>query len=305
MTEEGIHDCEDATQAELDAHDKRMSEMDATIQALQEQGWTWSEGAKFKRVLASPDDPDINIWFDPYTGEELLSPKFVEQLKDRLRQDPKERFSANSAINADIHEMLASFPEPSRSRMRKKIIQDRDALLKHGTDDTDENARHTFREFLVAHQLNRNGFNLEYSRKIAEQTPDWFDVQNKLLIEVFTIERGGSSPAIQRVAPKITEKVTKYKKAIEDNGLFFVVAVHGDFLSFVDADDCQQAITDESLFERYPNLSGVVFFSESNILRMRQADGSTTLKQQYSYAYFANPSATLQIDLTSALAADK
>jgi hypothetical protein len=300
MSEQDIHDCQDATQAAVDT---RMSEMQATIHVLEAQGWKWSEDDKIDRVLASPDDSNVNVWFDPYTGEQFLSPKLVELLKNRLGQDPKEIFSPNPAINADIHEMLVDFPEPSRSRMRKKIIQDRDALLKHRTDETDQNARHTFREFLVAHQLNRNGFNLEYSRKIAEQTPDWFDPQNNLLLEVFTCERGGKSPAVQRVAPRIAEKVTKYKKAIEDNELLFVVAVHGDFLSLLDADDCQQAIADECLFERYPILSGVVFFSESNAFRVKQADGSTQLKQQYRYKYFSNPNATRAIDLTSALAA--
>ena len=186
--------------------------------------------------------------------------------------------------------------------MRKKIRQDRDALKSQGTPQADENARHTFREFLVAQRLNLSGFCLEYGKKLEGQTPDWYDEEKRLLLEVFTCERGGKSNPVQRVGAKIAEKVAKYGKAVANKALFFVVAVYGDFYSGFDSpDECEQAIRDGRLFETYPDLSGVVFFTESDGLKVRQIDGSTKPKQQYLFKYFANPNAIRQIDLTASL----
>jgi len=219
-------------------------------------------------------------------------------------QDPTEQFAGNSAINAEIHEILASFPEPSRSMMRKKIRQDRAALDKHGTDQADESARHTFREFLVARQLNNAGFCFEYNKKINEQTPDWYDEPNQVVLEVFTCERGGRGATVDRVATRLAEKVTKYSAAINSQSLHFVVAVHGDFLTGYDEEDCKQSITDGRLFEGYPELSGVIFFAETNAVRVKQVDSSTRWKQLYGYWYFRNPDATRKIDLAARLSGE-
>jgi hypothetical protein len=215
-----------------------------------------------------------------------------------MPQDPLEQFAGNSAINAEIHNILSSFPEPSRSRMRKKIRQDKATLDRLGTDQADESARHTLREFLVARQLNSTGFCLEYNKSVSGQTPDWYDEQNKIVLEVFTYERGGSGSPVQRVATRLAEKVTKYMALVRDKSLHFVIAVHGDFLTAFDADDCKEAIADDRLFERYPEVSGVIFFAETNVVRVKQTDGSMALKQLYGYLYFANTNATRKIDLS-------
>lgn len=69
------------TAEEIEAHQKRLAEMEAQIQDLERQGWRWSEQDRINRVLMHPDDPEINIWFHPYSGESLLSPKLVAELQ--------------------------------------------------------------------------------------------------------------------------------------------------------------------------------------------------------------------------------
>ena len=223
-----------------------------------------------------------------------------------MHQDPSEQFAPNPDFDADIHQVLAdpNFSEASRQRMRKKIRDARDASLKHGTAQADADARHIFREFLPAKELNGHGFHLEYSENIDGRTPDWYDRDNNLLLEVFTCERGGTSDPVQRVASTIVKKVEKYRGVVENALLFFVVAVYGDFLiPFID-EDCRQAIDEGHLFDRHTELSGVIFFAESNFRNIQPIDGPSKLrrKQMYQFTYFDNPNATRKINLAMNLA---
>jgi hypothetical protein len=230
-------------------------------------------------------------------------PADVHQEIPPMPYDPNEVFAGNSSINAAIHEMLVCFPEPSRSRMRTKIRQDARALRKQGTDQADEAARHTFREFVVAHRLNENGFRLEYNKKVERQTPDWFDEQSKLLLEVFTCERSGKCPAGQRIATTIATKATKYRELVHDKNLCYVVAVYCDFFICYFADDFADTIRENTIFETYPHVSGLVFFTDGDVYRVVQPDGSIGLKQDYRFTYFGNPTALMKIELATKLAA--
>ena len=214
-----------------------------------------------------------------------------------MQHDPSEQFAGNTAINDDIQEILAGFPEPSYSRMLKKIREVGAAARKQGTEDADANARHTFREFLVGQLLQRAGCSPEYDKRIASQTPDWFDEQNRLLVEVFTCERGGKSQPQRRVADRIAEKVTKYLKIVRENALVFLVAVHVDFVVPLPADEFEQAIGDDRLFEHHLDLSGLIYFAESRPVELKQADGLTKRKQHYRFPFFPNPYAERKIDL--------
>jgi len=108
------------------------------------------------------------------------------------------------------------------------------------------------------------------------------------------------------VATRLDEKVTKYSAAINSQSLHFVVAVHGDYLILpnYDEEDCKQSITDGRLFERYPELSGVIFFAETHARRIKQVDGSSRSKQLYGYWYFPNPDATRKLDLAARLSGE-
>jgi len=56
---------------------KQLREAEEQIRELQQSGWVWRYDGSTK-LLAHPDDPDVNIWFHPYSGEQLLSPTGME-----------------------------------------------------------------------------------------------------------------------------------------------------------------------------------------------------------------------------------
>jgi hypothetical protein len=212
-----------------------------------------------------------------------------------------EHFAGNRSINDSLNELLACSPEPSRSRMRKKIRQDIAALHKHRTAQSEEHAFHTFREFLVGWKLNQNGFALEYSKKVGGQTPDWFDESNGLILEVFTVEsRGNPANATKRAVDGVAEKVGRYRNLVLAQSHQFVVGIHGDFDGNFDQIDCEDVAVSGRLFGQAPELSGVVFFEATNVAFKRLPDGSLKKRQIYTYTYFPNPVAARPIDLTEA-----
>jgi hypothetical protein len=56
------------------------------VRKMEAQGWVW-RGDGVDKVLSHPDDHDLNVWFHPYSGELLLSPKLVERLRDAMSSD--------------------------------------------------------------------------------------------------------------------------------------------------------------------------------------------------------------------------
>ncbi len=218
-----------------------------------------------------------------------------------LVYDPNEGFAPNTSINAHLHEILARTSEPSRARMRKRLREHRRTFDKHGTEAADQSARHTLRELLVGDKLNRAGLHLEYNRNIDGKTPDWYDEDNRLIVEVFTCERDGVSQPQKRAAATIIGKVTKYDKIIATHSLTFILAVHGDIINGLDFEDCEDLIADHRLFERFPQLSGVIQFGETTHQPVGCPDGSTWIKQLYSYNSIANATANCAIDLRASL----
>lgn len=73
----------DQEDAEVQALRQRLTESEEHKRDLEARGWVW-RGDGVDRVLSLPNDPDVNIWFHPYTGEQLLSPKLVEKLKQDI-----------------------------------------------------------------------------------------------------------------------------------------------------------------------------------------------------------------------------
>jgi hypothetical protein len=63
--------------------DKRLAAAEEERRELERCGLVWRDDP-LGRCPCHPDDPEINTWFDPYTGEQFLSPKLVEQLKRRI-----------------------------------------------------------------------------------------------------------------------------------------------------------------------------------------------------------------------------
>ncbi|MBL8880863.1 MAG: hypothetical protein JNG88_17250 [Phycisphaerales bacterium] len=63
--------------AEIDAHERRYHETMADLRDMEKSGWK-SDG---DGGLCDPDDPEVSVWFDPYTLDLYLSPKYIERVK--------------------------------------------------------------------------------------------------------------------------------------------------------------------------------------------------------------------------------
>lgn len=184
-------------------------------------------------------------------------------------------FSSNFAIDASIKEMMPSFSEVSQKRMQKAILDAKRSAEKHRDENTDANARHIFREFIPAHRLNQNGFDLEYEKSIQGKKPDWLDEKAGLLIESYTYERGGSSTFWDRLSTVVASKCNKYKSIITANSFGFVIAVYLDFLTGISPEECGEELEMFcSLFDQNDILEAIIFFSE---------DWCTREKQEYKF----------------------
>ena len=178
----------------------------------------------------------------------------------------------NNTIDIAIKEMLPCFDEISRKRMTNAIANARKAAEKFQDENTDAGARHIFREFIPAYQLNQNGFSLEYEKTMRGKTPDWIDENAKLMMDSYTYERGGSASFLDRISDNINKKCNKYKDIISLKPLHFVVAVYIDFLSDTLVIECREEPHQfKFIFESNKTLSAILFFSESNVVNQRQS----------------------------------
>ncbi|HZZ79958.1 MAG TPA: hypothetical protein VFE62_15675 [Gemmataceae bacterium] len=69
--------------------DEQLREAEQTRRDLEAHGWKWQDH-EILPTLTHPDDPDVSISFDPWTGEELLSPKLGEWLVQIARAERKQ-----------------------------------------------------------------------------------------------------------------------------------------------------------------------------------------------------------------------
>jgi len=95
-------------------------------------------------------------------------------------------------LTVQLKRVLPYFKANSQGRMRKVILNAKNAAEKHRDENTDAGARHIFREFIPASILNHNGFAFEYEKPMQGKTPDWLDDIARLMLESYTYERGGS-----------------------------------------------------------------------------------------------------------------
>lgn len=79
----------------MDETDKAQRDAQALQHDLEQAGWKW-QGNGIDRMLVNPSNPELNIWFHPYTGESLLSPMLVEWLKRSVQQAGGERDHSSS-----------------------------------------------------------------------------------------------------------------------------------------------------------------------------------------------------------------
>lgn len=69
--------------------EKKLADAVQECRELQRSGWVWQGGDPRSHCLCHPDDPEISMWFDPYTGEQLLSPKLAERLKNSIQRNQR------------------------------------------------------------------------------------------------------------------------------------------------------------------------------------------------------------------------
>ena len=207
-------------------------------------------------------------------------------------------FSPNSAINSAIKEILAIFSPDSQRRMQKAILAAKKAAEKQRDENTDAGARHIFREFIPAYNLNKNGFALEYERPIGGKRPDWLADTAKLMLESYTYERGASSPFLIRVAAAINNKCHKYGEIVEANSLRFVVAVYLDFLTGMLLEECREDSKKfRHIFDDNNSLSAILFFTETQVVSRKQEYGFFCLCRDSSFKTLSNwPFETMELE---------
>jgi hypothetical protein len=192
----------------------------------------------------------------------------------------------NAGIHRHIRTLVNEFAEPSRSRMRLKMRNDRAAARELGTAEADAAVRHTYHEFLVGRHLQRIGLSPEYNRSIAGKTPDWFDARARLLVEVFSVD-GGTTDASSRVISRLAKKLLRYAPMVQAESLSFVIAVHGDDQRLFTVDRLEDVLKNNDLFVKTKDLSGVLFVGEE-AEQARPLDGR-------AFTYLPNPHAARPI----------
>jgi len=181
------------------------------------------------------------------------------------------KYASNSAISADINELLPFFSARSQGRMRKAILDAKKSAEKYRDENTDAGARHIFREFIPATVLNQNGFSFEYEKKVQGKTPDWLDETAKIMLESYTYERGGSSNFHDRVSSSVSAKCIKYRDIVAACSLRFVVAVYIDFLTAILVDECREDSEKfRSVFDNNNSLWAILFFTETQVVSGKQ-----------------------------------
>ncbi len=191
-------------------------------------------------------------------------------------------FSPNSSIDTSIKKILKYFDIDSQRRMKKVILDAKKAAEKHQNENTDAAARHKFREFIPAYILNREGFAFEYEKPIHGKTPDWLDDTNKLMLESYTYERGGTSSLVDRAISAVNNKYNKYKKILAADSLQLIISVYLDFLSVMSLDECRGYSEEfRTLLKDNDLLKLIVFFTETRVVDGVPYYGLYCLSEKY------------------------
>jgi hypothetical protein len=98
----------------------------------------------------------------------------------------------------------------------------------------------------------------------------------------------GSNSA--RLFQALRDKLEKYEAIVAKLGIAYVVAVFGEFTASIDDHELRSVLLAEhggGVFAQSRNLSGVLFFEESN--------------GQYKFEYFDNPKAQISMRVSSGI----
>lgn len=169
---------------------------------------------------------------------------------------------------------------------------------------------HTFRELILGTFLAKNGLLVQNEQNIDGKTPDWCIINNSFLPQcmvelvnfhadagtladiVHQIQEKGIwcnfvKPNTERLYSTIWKKASTYKMLTNKYNLPYVIAVFSEFTASVKQEELDECLFEEAtgLFERYPEISGILFFEE--------------LRRNYLFTYLSNPHAIRMTSLPS------
>jgi hypothetical protein len=166
-----------------------------------------------------------------------------------------------------------------------------------------EQLLHTLRELILGAFLAKNGFTVEYEREIDRHTPDWSIVDNNSeivgIVELrnfhgdrkteMEIKQGLATgglwvgrlpPSSSRLHDRLWKKFAKYKDLTNRLRVPFVVALQVELSTTVNPEDLEDCLySDEhGLFNQYPEVSGLIAFSDGSGYFMNYVRNSKALR---------------------------
>lgn len=72
--------------AERVESERKIQSAQAHLREWEIAGWQWKPegGSSIERSLVHPSDPQVSVWFNPYTADIFLSPKLIQGIKEQL-----------------------------------------------------------------------------------------------------------------------------------------------------------------------------------------------------------------------------
>lgn len=170
---------------------------------------------------------------------------------------------------------------------------------------------HTFRELVLGAYLSSNGFKVRHDYAVEAKTPDWciLDDMSEIngIIEltnfhldrateteiqrraetnpIVVFSRDQNKDNVERLYQCIWHKADAYNSLIEKLRIPYVVSIFGEVEVSIDFEEVRHCLfgKDIGLFERYPDLSGVLYFQEKS--------------GRYFFDYAKNPHALRILDI--------
>lgn len=193
--------------------------------------------------------------------------------------------------------------------------EDQRAFVKKFRDQPHESDQimHTFRELILGAYLSSKGFRVKHDYVVETKTPDWCildgtsEVTGIVELANFHLDRTTESKIEKRAAANqivffwrdknkdnverlyhcIWQKADAYHALIEKLRIPYVVSVFGEFQAAIEFEEVRHCLFDKEigLFERYPDVSGVLYFQEES--------------GRYFFDYADNPHALHILDVPS------
>lgn len=213
-----------------------------------------------------------------------------------------DRIAGNSSINSGILSCFRFITPDDEQKFRRKFrehYRDRAQVL------------HTYRELVVGGYLGSHGFSVKYEPVVEGQTPDWAILDENLntyrgIVEVINfhadrstetfidkeIESRGAATTFlpdndNRLYDRLQQKTACYKPLIEKQRIPYIIALFGEFYADVELEEVTRCTSEceDALFNRYPMLTGVLFFVEKSGV--------------YSFSYLANGNASYRLHVSN------